>query len=206
MEKLYEPMTVKVKSALLVIGALLALLMSAACQSFAPTLDVQQNKNVEVLSFKGKIAIKSPVQSFTGSFRFKRVEDLYELHLRDRLGLVQINLSGTEESTTIATSLGTSQEDVDLNAWLHDEFGLSLPFLELWDCISLSCVPIDEANGKKFNPQNQLIEFVYEQWKISIEYVDSSESSEQVESRVQKFQIHGEDTKVTITLENGDST
>lgn len=206
MQKLYEQQVVKLRLGVIGTFAVLVLLLVSGCQSLSREPLTPQTDDVDVLAIEGRIAIKSPAQSFNGSFRFKRVADQYELNLRDRTGFIRINLSGREESSTLTTSLGTKEENIDVNEWLFEEFGLSLPFLELWNCISLDCELIDEANKKEFDQDNQLIEFKYEQWVVSITYADSTESADSSIPAVREFIIRGDDTEVTLTINHLDSS
>lgn len=200
MQKLYEQPFSRLRLGVIGTFTALVLLLVSGCQSLSREPLIAQTDDVDVLTVEGRIAIKSPVQSFNGSFRFKRVADQYELNLRDRTGFVQVKLSGKEESSTLSTSLGTTEENIDVNEWLLEEFGLSLPFLELWNCISLDCELIDEANEKKFDHDEQLSEFKYEQWIVAITYTDSTESTDSNISTVHEFIIRGDDTEVTLTI------
>lgn len=206
MQKLYEQQVVKLRNGVIGTFAVLVFLLVSGCQSLSREPLIPQTDDVDVLAIEGRITIKSPVQSFNGGFRFKRVADQYELNLRDRTGFIRINLSGREESSTLTTSLGTKEENIDVNEWLFEEFSLSLPFLELWNCISLDCELIDEANEKKFEQDNQLIEFKYEQWVVSITYADSTESAGSNIPTVREFIIRGDDTEVTLTINSLDSS
>lgn len=202
MQKLYEQPVIRLRLGVTGTFAALVLLLVSGCQSLSREPLIAQTDDVDVLTIEGKIAIKSPVQSFNGSFRFKRVADQYELNLRDRTGFIQVKLSGTEESSTLTTSLGTTAENIDVNEWLLEEFGLSLPFLELWNCISLDCELIDEANEKKFEHNEQLSEFKYGQWVVAITYTDSTESAGSNIPSVREFIIRGDDTEVTLTIDS----
>lgn len=178
-----------VLKSLLVLSGVLWL---ASCQIFSkPELSIDEENTK---TYQGRIVFKSPNQSFVTIFRWVGSDSVFELTLRDRLALGGVRLQGSENHATIEYSNGRKVEDVDLDAWIDENLGISLPFNELWKCFSLKCKLIDDAETQEYDQFGRLEAFSSEQWAFLFSYQDSNKDSTSLE----KLEMRKDDTEIRI--------
>ncbi|MCY3885094.1 MAG: outer membrane lipoprotein LolB [Gammaproteobacteria bacterium] len=161
-----------------------------SCLSLRPPTEITDSNSENVQVLKGRIIYKSPEESFSAVFTWRSTGSEYELRLRDRLGLGRVLIKGNSESADIETSRGEILEDVDLQSWLAKEFGISIPILELPDCLTMDCRLVSTGQNHIYDGQNRLIEFEHGEWTIKAVY-DSNLAKEL--NQVSEIQLlHGE--------------
>lgn len=119
---------------------------------------------------KGRFIYKSPSDSFSAVFTWKSKETAYELLIRDRLGLRRIRIVGNGESADIETPNGQTLRNVDVQTWLEEEFAISVPILELPDCLTMNCRLVKSGRSHVYDKQDRLIEFDYDAWTVQAIY------------------------------------
>lgn len=119
---------------------------------------------------KGRFIYKSPEESFSAVFTWKSNENAYELLLRDRLGLRRIRILGSGETADIETPNGQTLEEVDVQAWLEEQFSVSVPLLELLDCLTMDCSFVKSGQNHVYDEQDRLVEFNYDAWTVQAIY------------------------------------
>lgn len=119
---------------------------------------------------QGRFIYKSPEESFSAVFTWRSKGSNYELRLRDRLGLRRIHITGKDEQAKIETSSGQILEDVDVQTWLKEELGISVPILELPKCLTMDCSLVKSGKNHIYDEQNRIIEFEYDAWTVQASY------------------------------------
>lgn len=163
-----------------------------SCQYFPKAEDLVDGEDSK--TYQGRIAFKSPEQSFVTIFRWLESDSTFQLTLRDRLALGGVRLHGNENDATIEYSNGKIEEGVDLDEWIDDNLGISVPFKELWKCLSLNCKLIDEADQQEYDQYGRIESFAGNQWTFTFSYRDADSDS----SILKKLEMRKEDTKIRI--------
>ena len=170
----------------------LGLLWLVSCQNFSNPDDPFDTKEAKI--YQGRIAFKSPDESFVSVFRWQELNANFQLTLRDRLALGGIRIRGNENTATVEFSNGAKEENVDLDDWIEANLGITVPFVEMWKCLSLQCKLIDEAEQQEYDHQGRLKTFSHNQWKFAFSYLESGTDS----SILRKLEFHKDDVKVRI--------
>ena len=145
-------------------------------------------------TYQGRIAFKSPNESFVTVFRWLESSSNFQLTLRDRFALGGIRIKGNESTAQIEYSDGKTVENVDLDHWIEDNLGLSVPFRELWKCLSLTCKLIDEAEQKNHDQYGRLKVFISNHWTFTFSYRDDDPDS----SILKQLEMRKDTTEVRI--------
>lgn len=77
---------------------------------------------------------------------------------------------GNGESADIETPNGQTLRNVDVQTWLEEEFAISVPILELPDCLTMNCRLVKSGQGHVYDKQDRLIEFDYDAWTVQAIY------------------------------------
>lgn len=171
---------------------LFALIWLCSCQFL---LESQVPVDVEISkTYQGRIAFRSPSESFVTVFRWLETSSNFQLTLRDRLALGGIRINGNESTAQIEYSNGTTVENVDLDQWIEENLGLAVPFRELWKCLSLTCKLIDEAEQKNHDQHGRLETFFNDQWSFTFSYRDENPDS----SILKELEMRKDETTVRI--------
>ena len=171
---------------------MLGLLWLTSCQNFPKSevpIDAEDTK-----IYQGRIAFKSPDESFVSMFSWLESNANFRLTLRDRLALGGVRLLGNEENASVEFSNGQKEENIDLDQWIEDKLGISVPFLELWKCLSLQCKLIEEADQQEFDSHGRLETFSNNQWTFTLSYRESDPDS----STLRKLELRKGDTQIRI--------
>lgn len=171
---------------------IVGLLGLASCQYFPVSEFPDHTKDTK--TYQGRIAFKSPKQSFVTIFRWQESRSQFQLTLRDRLALRGVVLRGNDKQAQVEYSDGELVENVKLDEWIEDYLGITVPFKELWDCLSLKCRLIDEAAQQQYDQHGRLLSFISNSWAFTFSYRDPDPDS----STLHKLVLHKEDTKVQI--------
>lgn len=182
---------------LVVMGFACALVMS--CLPLSRSSENTGSEPQESQIVTGRVIYKSPGESFSAVFSWKSTESSYELRLRDRLGLRRVRIEGTNDSAKIETSRGESLEDVDLQLWLEDQFGISIPILELPNCMTMDCSMVRSGRNHQYDTYNRLVQFEYDSWTVKATY-DSRVMEES--NSVNELQLLNGETVVRMIFDN----
>ena len=199
-KKLYERWVVSIlcnsqrKSSLvlksLTVGA--GVLLVASCQHVSEPDLLSEEEATSV--YQGRIAFKQPDLSFVTIFRWLESGSKFQLTLRDRLALSGVRVQGNENQVTIEYSNGDKEEDVDLDDWIESNLGISLPFKELWKCLSLKCQLIDEAKQSEYDSHGRLEKFYSNQWTLQFSYKEKDPDS----TTLKRLEMSRDDTEIKI--------
>ncbi len=148
---------------------------------------------------KGRFIYKSPEDSFSAVFTWKSKENAYELLLRDRLGLRRIRILGSGETADIETPNGQTLEEVDVQAWLEEQFAVSVPILKLPDCLTMDCSFVKSGQNHVYDEQDRLVEFNYDAWTVQAIY-DSRQTEDS--NVVKEIQMLDGSTKVRMIFDS----
>lgn len=163
-----------------------------SCQFF-PESDVLTEEDA-TKTYQGRIAFKQPGQSFVSIFRWLESGSAFQLTLRDRLALSGVRLLGNENQATVEYSNGDKEEGVNLDDWIEENLGISLPFKELWKCLSLSCTLIEEAKQREYDSYGRLEQFVSNQWTFEFSFKEKDPES----TTLKKLEMSKDDTEIKI--------
>lgn len=174
----------------LTVGA--GVFLVASCQFFPESELLPQEEATR--TYQGRIAFKQPDQSFVTIFRWLESGSAFQLTLRDRLALGGVRVQGNESLATIEYSNGDKEEGVDLDDWIESNLGISLPFEELWKCLSMKCKLIDEATQREYDSYGRLERFSSDQWTFKFFYKEKDPDS----TALKKLEMSKDDTKIRI--------
>ncbi len=174
----------------LTVGA--GVLLITSCQFFPESELLPQEEATR--TYQGRIAFKQPDQSFVTIFRWLESGSAFQLTLRDRLALGGVRVQGNESHATIEYSNGDKEEDVDLDDWIESNLGISLPFEELWKCLSMTCRLIDEAKQREYDAYGRLEHFSSDQWTFKFSYKEKDPDS----TVLKKLEMSKDDTEIRI--------
>lgn len=163
-----------------------------SCQIFSEP-DVLTEEDA-TQTYQGRIAFKQPGQSFVTIFRWLESGSSFQLTLRDRLALSGVRLLGNENRATVEYSNGDKEEDVNLDDWVESNLGISLPFKELWKCLSLTCTLIDEGKQREYDSFGRLEQFISNRWTFKFSYKESDSDS----TTLKKLEMRKDDTEIKI--------
>lgn len=183
------------RSAIIVVAC--TLLMS--CLSLSPATEKTELNSEDLQVLKGRIIYKSPEQSISAVFSWRSTGSEYVLRLRDRLGLGRVRIEGNNSSANIETSRGETLDDVDLQSWLTEELGISIPILELPNCLTMDCSFVRAGQNHMYDAQNRLIEFEYGAWTVKAIY-DSNLSKKL--NQVNEIQLLNGESKLRMIFDN----
>lgn len=199
-KKLYELMRtsisrkIRYRNALVHIRwvSIVGILCLVSCQNFSipeEPLDTEQLK-----IYQGRIAFKSPDESFVSLFRWEESNENFRITLRDRLAFGGVRIQGDENKATVEFSNGEKEENVNLDSWIEVNLGIPIPFVEMWKCLSLKCVLIDEADLHEYDAHGRLIAFTHNLWTFTFSYLKPRSSS----SVLRKLELKKDDTEIRI--------
>lgn len=163
-----------------------------SCQYFPKTTDSIDAE--DATKYQGRIAFKSSEQSFVTLFRWLESDSDFQLVLRDRLALGGVRIEGNDSTATVEYSDGKTEENVNLDAWIEDNLGISISFRELWNCLSLNCELIDDAETLEYDQYRRLETFTSDQWTFTFSYQDADPDS----SILNRLELHKEDIEIKI--------
>ena len=163
-----------------------------SCQIFTES-DVLTEEDA-TKTYQGRIAFKQPGQSFVTIFRWLESGSAFQLTLRDRLALSGVRLLGNESQATVEYSNGDKEENVNLDEWIESNLGISLPFKELWKCLSLTCALIDEAKQREYDSFGRLEQFFSNRWTFKFSYKESDSDS----TTLKKVEMRKDDAEIKI--------
>lgn len=147
----------------------------------------------------GRFIYKSPEESFSAIFTWKSRGSAYELRLRDRLGLRRIRIEGDGQSADIETPDGQTLKDVNVQTWLDEEFAISVPILELPDCLTMDCSLVRSGKNHLYDEHNRLLEFEYDAWTVQAIYDARTTEDSKVVKEIQMLNV---ETKVRMIFDN----
>ena len=174
----------------LIVGA--GVFLVTSCQFFPESELLPQEEATR--TYQGRIAFKQPDQSFVTIFRWLESGSAFQLTLRDRLALSGVRVQGNENQATVEYSNGDKEEGVDLDAWIEHNLGISLPFKELWKCLSLTCQLIDEGKQREYDSYGRLEQFSSDRWTYKFSYKDNDPDSK----TLKKLEMSKDDTEIRI--------
>ena len=174
----------------LIVGA--GVFWLTSCQFFSDSEVLSEEDATS--TYQRRIAFKQPDQSFVTIFRWLESGSSFQLTLRDRLALGGVRVQGTESHATIEYSNGDKEEDVDLDDWIESNLGISLPFKEMWQCLSLTCKLIDEAKQREYDSYGRLEQFFSNQWTFKFSYKEKDPAS----TTLKKLEMSKDDTEIRI--------
>ena len=169
----------------------LAFLWLTSCQNFPKSEDLIDGDYTK--TYHGRIAFKSSERSFVTIFRWLESDSTFQLTLRDRLALGGVRLQGNDIAATIEYSNGKIEE-VDLDEWIDNNLGISVPFKELWQCLTMNCTLIDEADLQDYDQYGRVESFAGNQWSFTFSYRDEDPDS----TILKKLEMRKDDTEIRI--------
>lgn len=106
---------------------------------------------------------------------------------------------GKGESADIETPDGQTLKDVDVQLWLEEEFSISVPILDLPDCLTMDCSLVKSGHGHVYDEQERLIEFNYDDWTVHAIY-DSRKAEDS--NAVKEIQMLNGETKMRMIFDS----
>ena len=169
--------------------------MLVACQSTTIPNRGNTEFGEDVFERTGRIIVKNPQRSFAGAFRWLQDTERFHLRIRDKLGLMSVSVSGTEEDAQIRTSLGADHSQVNLKESMLRFFGVSFPLNDTKSCIELGCDLVKYASDHQYDSSGRLTGFFHSGWIVEVEYEDSQSNE------AKRFFITKEDTSVDVKFD-----
>ncbi len=191
----------KPRSAILAVvfaSILLAGAVLVGCQPLTiPDLPDLEIGDQGVTSASGRIIYKSDEGSGSLRFNWKSKDPRWELRLRSRLGTWRLHARGNVRIGDVVTSDGLDYKSIDVEKWIAEETGISIPILDLPGCMKMDCVMIESAMDERLDSQGRLVQFSFDDWLVGVEYVDNQEDSESVS----EFEFKRDDTVVRVLFD-----
>lgn len=150
-------------------------------------------------TLKGRFIYKSPEDSFSAVFTWKSKGSVYELRLRDRLGLRRIRIEGDGELADVETPDGQTLRDVDVQTWLEQELAISVPILELPKCLTMDCSFAKLGENHVYDELGRLIEFSHGVWTVQATYEKKATGDS---NTVKEIQVLDGKTKMRLIFDS----